>query len=86
MTLLKRILTAALTLLFTISLLGAVGCTKYASQDDLNKLSEAKQAAASAEKELDKVKSTRIALEKDLQAKEKELQEVETELNSLKGN
>lgn len=80
----KRVLTTAILSVFAFSLLVTGGCTKYASQDDLQNLEEAKQAAISAEKEVEKVKAQRKKLEKDLAAKEDELKKAEEELETVK--
>lgn len=64
--------------------LGSVGCTKYASQDDLKTLKESEQAAISAEKQKDKVIAERMALEKELSAKQQELTDAESELEHVK--
>jgi len=69
---------------FTSSVFFSVGCTKYASQDDLKTLDEVRQAAISAEKELDKVKSERQQLEKELVVKQQDLKNAEQELEKVK--
>ena len=84
-TIYRRISSAALALVFVFSLLFVGGCTKYASQKDVDNLQEAKSAAVSSEKELDQVKTTRKNLERELQAKKDELQVAEDDLKTLKG-
>jgi len=81
---LDRITKVALVLAFSVSLLMVGGCTKYASQDDENTLSEASQAAVSAEKELAKVVKERKQLEKELSQKESDLSEAKAELENIK--
>ena len=73
-----------LALVFTAGVLVSGGCTKYAGPDDLQKLDEAKKAAITAEKELDKVKAERKTVEKELADKEKELEAAKGELNRAK--
>ena len=85
MSIYRRISSAVLALFFILSLLFVTGCTKYASQKDLDGLRESKEAAISAEKELEQVTSTRKTMEKELDAKKKELQEAESELKIVKG-
>ncbi len=85
MTIYRRITSASLALLFIFCLLFVGGCTKYASQKDIDSLQEGKEAAISSEKELDDVKSTRKTLEKELDAKKKELAAAEDDLKTVKG-
>jgi len=68
---------------FCLSLM-AVGCTKYASPDDLKTLEAANQAAISAEKELEKTKLERQKLEKQVTAKEAELEKAKAEFEQVK--
>lgn len=76
----RRVTTVVLTLVLTASLLVSVGCTKYASQDDLQQLEAARKAAISAEKELEKTKDERKMVEQELSEKEAELKSVQNEL------
>jgi len=76
--------TALMAVVVASFLLGATGCTKYASPDDMKKLKEAEQAAISAEKEQSKVVAERQKLEAELAAKQQELQEAEAELEHVK--
>ncbi len=76
----RRVTTVVLTLVFTASLLASVGCTKYASQEDLQQLEAARKAAISAEKELEKTKDERKMVEQELAGKEAELKTVQGEL------
>jgi len=80
----KKVIGTFVIILFSVSLLGTVGCTKYASQDDLQNLEENRQAAVSAEKDLERVKSERTQLEKERDAKKAELQDAERELERVK--
>jgi len=80
MTLIRRVTTLTLVAAFTAGMLLSVGCTKYANPDDLKRLEEAKQAAISAEKELDKVRVEHKQVEKELADKQKELQAVQADL------
>ena len=69
---------------FGISLLMSVGCTKYASPDDLKKLDEANKAAVSAEADLDHAKADRMALEKKVAAKQADLDAAKAEFEKVK--
>ena len=84
MTHLDKLVKIAIVLSLNISLLLVVGCTKYASQEDAAKLEEVRQAAVSAEKELDQVFQEAQQLEKDLSQKESELADAKTELENIK--
>jgi len=79
-----RIVRLAIGAAFCFSLLAVGGCTKYASPDDLKKLDEANQAALSAEKQLDQTKSERMGLEKQLAAKQAELDSTKAEFEKVK--
>jgi septal ring factor EnvC (AmiA/AmiB activator) len=61
-----------------------VGCTKKPDSEDLAKLEEAKAAAESAERKLTELRSERMALEAQVQAKEMELQKIEAQRDDLK--
>jgi len=76
--------TALMVVFLALFVLGSVGCTKYASQDDLQTLKEAEQAAISAEKQKDKVIAERKGLEKELSVKQQELKDAESELEYVK--
>lgn len=76
----QRVTTVVLTLVFTVSLLASVGCTKYASQEDLQQLETARKAAISAEKELENTKDERKMVEQELAEKEAELKTVQDDL------
>ncbi len=60
------------------------GCTKYADLDDLEKLEEAKQAAISAEAELNQTKAEEKRLSGEIKALKLELKEVEEEREVVK--
>ncbi len=70
----RRVTAVVLALAFAFGLLLSTGCTKYASTEDLQKLEEARKAALSAEKELDRIEAERRDVEDELAAKETELQ------------
>lgn len=82
-----RLPTLLRTVMATALLAGAliaVGCTKYASPDDLKRLDEAQAAALSAEKELEQVRAERRKLEQDLAAKQRELEHAKADLDAVK--
>ncbi len=60
------------------------GCTKYASPDDLKKLDAADKAAVSAERDVEKAKSERRGLEKQVNNKKAELDAAKAELELVK--
>ncbi len=61
-----------------------VGCTKRPSQEELNKLNEARMAAESAEKKLSELRAERAQLESTLEAKKEELMKDEEERDAIK--
>ena len=82
----RRVTTVVLALLFMAGLLMSVGCTKYASPDDLQRLEEARKAAIAAEKTLDDTKAERADVERELADKEAELKAVQVEFDYVKAN
>jgi len=83
-TILRKAPMTGLTILLMVAFITVSGCTKYASQDDLQRLQEARQAALSAEKELDKLTPERKSLEEELSRKQQELLEAQQELENVK--
>jgi septal ring factor EnvC (AmiA/AmiB activator) len=73
-----------LVLFLGMALLVSTGCTKKPSPDELNKLTEARQAAEAAEKKLADLKAERTQLEATLEAKKEELKKAEAERDSIK--
>ena len=82
----RRLSTVVVTAIFAAGILLSVGCTKYASQDDLERLEEARKAAISAEKDLDKTKVERKQVEGELANIEAELKTAQGELDYVKKN
>jgi len=82
----RRVTTVVLTMVFSLGLMLSAGCTKYASPDDLQQLEEARKAAISAEKELDRVKAERSDVAQELADKEAELKVVQEELDYVKAH
>ena len=82
----RRVSAMVVTVMFAAGMLLSVGCTKYASQDDLARLEEARKAAISAEKELDKTKVERKKVEGELADFEAELKTAQGELDYVKNN
>jgi hypothetical protein len=62
-----------------VLLLGPIGCTKYAKEEDLQALEQQKQATISAEKELAQEQAETQSLENQLQQKKDELAELKEE-------
>ena len=69
---------------FAAGILVFGGCTKYASPDDLKNLDAAEKAAVSAERDVEKTKTERRGLEKQVNDKKAELDAAKAELNKLK--
>jgi len=82
----KKILTLLLILSFVISLMGFVGCgPKYASQETLDELEEAKSACESAKAEVKNLETQIEDLKNEIAAKEVKVTELEKQLEELKG-
>jgi len=69
---------------FAVSLMLFSGCTKTASDEDLQTLREAKDAVASAQKELGRLKAEKGSLEEQLAAKKAKLKAAQQELENVK--
>jgi len=69
---------------FCVCLMTVGGCTKYASPDDLKKLDETNRAAVSAERDLEQIKAERMKVERELAAKQKELEAAKAEFEKVK--
>ena len=67
------------SLLFAFS-----GCTKYASEADLQELERQRQAALSAEQRVAELQREKADLERQITAKERELQEAQGLLRSIR--
>ena len=80
----RRLSAVVVTVMFAASIFLSLGCTKYASQDDLQRLDEARKAAISAEKEVDKKKAERKNVERELADIEAELKTAQNELDYVK--
>ena len=72
-----------LGLLTSAFLIGTIGCTKYAKEEDLQALEQQKQAALSAEQELQQKTQERQELERQLQQKQEELAEIQSERDAV---
>lgn len=71
---------SVLVLLMIVS----IGCTKYASQDELANLEAARQAAMSSEKERDRIKGEIRKLEGEEKTWQDSLAAVEAEFEKIK--
>ena len=60
------------------------GCTKYASQEQLKALEDAKNAALSAEKRVEELKVEKAQLEKDIAVKKQELQKLTRDRDAVR--
>jgi len=72
-----------LALLCGTFILGPVGCTKYAKENDLQALEQQKQAALSAEQELQQKQNETKNLENQLQQKQEDLSELQSERDAV---
>ncbi|MBS1261402.1 MAG: hypothetical protein MAG453_00723 [Calditrichaeota bacterium] len=75
----KRTGVFGLLLAFSLALVLGTGCTKYASEEDLQNLDRQRDAALSAEKALDDCQGEVSRLERMKAEKQAELQEAKTE-------
>lgn len=82
-----KLRTAAVVVSISLSSLVLVfgGCTKYASQDDLNALERQRQAALSAEQKVQDLEAEKADLERQITQKEQELLDAEDLLKSIRG-
>ena len=76
-------------IILSIALLSMVlvfgGCTKYASQDDLDALDLQRQAALSAEERVQELEREKADLERQISQKQQELSEKEDLLKQIRG-
>ena len=82
-----KLRTAAVVISISLSSLVLVlgGCTKYASQDDLDALEQQRQAALSAEQRVQDLEAEKADLERQVTQKERELREAEDLLRRVRG-
>lgn len=66
-------------ILFTILAVMFAGCTRYANEEELQALENAKLAADKAQQKLENVKAERKSLEDELAQKQKELEDAKKE-------
>ncbi|RKY62436.1 MAG: hypothetical protein DRP95_01545 [Candidatus Latescibacterota bacterium] len=71
-------------LVLAATLGGIVGCARHPSQEELNRLNEARQAAALAEKELESKRKEKASLEAQISQKKAELQKLEAKRDAVK--
>jgi len=70
---------------FSLFLLPLIsGCTKHPSQDQINKLEEARMAAEAAEKELNVKEAERADLEQQVDAGQRELNELKAKRDEVR--
>jgi len=67
-----------------VALGGAAGCARHPSQEELNRLEEARKAAALAEKELEAKKKEKASLEAKVSKKREELRKLEAKRDAVK--
>jgi hypothetical protein len=80
----KRTGLLGLLLVFVVALVLGTGCTKYASEEDLQQLDEQRNAALSAEQALDGCEDETSRMERLKAEKDAELQEVRAEKQAVK--
>jgi septal ring factor EnvC (AmiA/AmiB activator) len=74
----------SLVLITGFLMYAGTGCTKRPSEEELNKLNEARIAAEAAEKKLAELRAERAQLESTLEAKKEELRKAEEERDAIK--
>ena len=75
----------SLLMVFLVTgLMLSTGCTKKPNPEELSKLSEARNAAESAEKKLAELRAERAQLEATLESKKEELRKAEEERDAIK--
>jgi len=75
----KMLLAASLSALFL------VGCTKYATEQEINTLKETEAASKKAESRITELRQERKTVEDKIADKERELQDAETEKAAVDG-
>lgn len=80
----KRTGLIGLLLVFAVALVLGTGCTKYASEEELQQLEEQRNAALAAEQALEDCQEEVSRLERVQAEKEAELQEVRAEKQAVK--
>lgn len=76
--------TSMFVLLFVVSSLSFMGCTRHPNAEQLQALEEQKNAALSAESTLEARRAEKSKLENQLNQKKKELQSTKAELEEVK--
>ena len=74
----------SVVVLFMVSSLSFMGCTKHPNAEQLQALEEQKNAALSAENTLEEKRREKSRLESQLAQKKKELEEAKAELAAVK--
>ncbi len=80
----KRTGLLGLLLVFVVALVLGTGCTKYASEEDLQALEDQRNAALAAEQSLEDCEQETSRMERMKAEKEAELQEVRAEKQAVK--
>ena len=84
MTALKKYGSVLVLCTFTLSSIFSIGCTRYANQNQLSALDQAKAAAESAERAVVDCEGEMDSLQKELAAKKKELDDVKAEKEKVR--
>ena len=79
----KRILSLIMLIVFVFAILLS-GCTRYASEEQLKALEDAKNAALSAEKRVEELKAEKAKLEKEIAVKKQELEKLTRDRDAVK--
>jgi len=80
----KRFISLLILILFLVGMFSTTGCTKYASQEQLKALEDAKNAALAAEKRVEELKVEKAQLEKDIAVKKQELQKLTRDRDAVR--
>lgn len=75
----KKIGSISLVTVYLMGLFLSTGCTKYASQEELNALDAQREAALSAERSVSDCESDLASLERQVSGKRSELNDVRAE-------
>jgi len=80
----KRFISLLILILFLVGMFSTTGCTKYASEEQLKALEDAKNAALAAEKRVEELKVEKAQLEKDIAVKKQELQKLTRDRDAVR--
>jgi len=80
----KRFISFLILILFLVGMLSSTGCTRYASEEQLKALEDARNAALSAERRVEELKVEKAQLEKGIAVKRQELQKLTRDRDAVR--